>query len=203
MADRPTDPWEPIEGRCNARKTNGEGLCRQEAGARTDHLGVGHCAFHAGATPNGRKHAQKALLEMQVAELRQQYQPQTEGLNAPAALLEVLAFVIGMRRTYAALVDDLLAGDLVQTMTWGDQRSHVLETRLAHWTAESARVAKMAIDAGIAERRIQIEEAQAEDLSRFIRGVLLELGVWDRPEAPEVVERHLRVLTGGGADKAA
>lgn len=199
----PVDPFDPIEGRCNARKTNGEGLCRNEAGKRTEHLGAGQCYLHGGCTPSSTANAKRILLDRHVAELRQEYQPQTEGLNAPAALLEVLAFVIGMRRTYAALVDDLLAGDLVQTMTWGDQRSHVLETRLAHWTAESARVAKMAIDAGIAERRIQIEEAQAEDLSRFIRGVLLELGVWDRPEAPEVVERHLRVLTGGGADEAA
>lgn len=41
---------------CNARKTNGEGYCRHEAGWGTDHKGHGRCKFHGGNTEAQEKH---------------------------------------------------------------------------------------------------------------------------------------------------
>lgn len=37
---------------CNARKTQGSGYCKHEAGWGTDHKGVGRCKFHGGNTPD-------------------------------------------------------------------------------------------------------------------------------------------------------
>ena len=37
---------------CNARKTDGSGYCKHEAGWGTDHSGVGRCKFHGGSTPD-------------------------------------------------------------------------------------------------------------------------------------------------------
>jgi hypothetical protein len=43
------EPREPDEY-CNARKTNGSGYCKHEAGWGTDHTGHGRCKFHGGNT---------------------------------------------------------------------------------------------------------------------------------------------------------
>ena len=40
----------PADDYCNARKTDGSGYCRHEAGWGTDHPGHGRCKFHGGST---------------------------------------------------------------------------------------------------------------------------------------------------------
>ena len=40
---------------CNARKTDGSGYCKHEAGWGTDHPGIGRCKFHGGSTPDQEK----------------------------------------------------------------------------------------------------------------------------------------------------
>lgn len=62
--------------------------------------------------------------------------------------------------------------------------------------AHLARVCKMAIDAGIAERQVRIAEQQGEMLAGAIRAILEDLGVAGHPKAPEVVRRHLMALPG-------
>jgi hypothetical protein len=42
-------PHEPLPGKCNARKRQGEGLCKPAAGAKTDHPGYGRGYLHGGA----------------------------------------------------------------------------------------------------------------------------------------------------------
>jgi len=70
----------PADEYCNARKTNGDGYCKHEAGWGTDHTGVGRCRFHGGNTPDQEKaiikdlegaaeHAATAL-ELQLKHLR-------------------------------------------------------------------------------------------------------------------------------------
>lgn len=48
------DPKDPDE-KCNARRTDGSGYCKQPAGWGTDHQ-QGRCKFHGGATPDHEKH---------------------------------------------------------------------------------------------------------------------------------------------------
>jgi hypothetical protein len=57
------------------------------------------------------------------------------------------------------------------------------------------RLAKLCIDAGVAQRQIEIVESQAKLIAQVLRGVLTELGVVDRPEVPEVVRRHLTLVS--------
>lgn len=63
---------------------------------------------------------------------------------------------------------------------------------------EAARVAKMAADSGIAERHVRLAERTAEQLVSVLRGVVTELGhdAGD-PKVQGVVERHLRLVSGG------
>jgi len=67
----------PVDGNCNAKRSNGNGLCRRPAGFGTSHKGYGNCKDHGGTSPNGEKHAanvaqqqadDQALAEMRMAE---------------------------------------------------------------------------------------------------------------------------------------
>lgn len=60
-----------------------------------------------------------------------------------------------------------------------------------------AKLAKLCLDAGVQERRVQLAERQAEELADAIRAILDDLGVGDSPDAPAVVRRHLTALSGG------
>lgn len=56
----PKDP----DTHCNARKTDGSGYCKHEAGWGTDHPGVGRCKFHLGNTEN---HEKKVISDLEDA----------------------------------------------------------------------------------------------------------------------------------------
>jgi hypothetical protein len=66
-----------------------------------------------------------------------------------------------------------------------------------------AKYCKMAIDAGIAERQVQIAQDYAQQLANFLRALLAELGVPGTPETFAVVRRHLTVYAGGASVEAA
>ena len=56
---------------------------------------------------------------------------------------------------------------------------------------------KVAIAAGIEERRVQIAERQGQLLADAIRGVLAELGVdMGNPDVPGIVRKHLTAING-------
>jgi hypothetical protein len=57
-----------------------------------------------------------------------------------------------------------------------------------------ARMAKMAMDAGVAERQVQLAEQQAVMLAGAVRSILTELGVPLDRRAVGVVQRNLRAL---------
>src|SRR5205085_374032 len=56
-----------------------------------------------------------------------------------------------------------------------------------------ARTAKLAIDAGVAERAVKLAEAYGEMLAQLITGILgdLSLNRRQRAEVPTVLKRHL------------
>lgn len=58
QAPEQSGPWEPTVGRCNARRTTGQGLCRRGAGQGTSHAGIGTCSKHGGST---RTHVTAAM----------------------------------------------------------------------------------------------------------------------------------------------
>jgi hypothetical protein len=58
-----------------------------------------------------------------------------------------------------------------------------------------AKLAKLCIDAGVAERQVQLAEQQGQLMAQAIRGILTDLGVADHPAAPGVVRRHLTLIT--------
>lgn len=63
-----------------------------------------------------------------------------------------------------------------------------------------AKFAKLCIDAGIAERQVQIAEAQGRMLAAVVTAILVDLDLKpDSPKVRKVVGRHLRAIEGGKA----
>lgn len=167
--------------RCGARTRQG-GLCRHPAGYGTDHPGYGRCKFHLGSTRNGRVHAAKERIAAVTPR-------PTSGIEA---IDRALAFANGLADTLDAELARL-DGDAVVRK---DELAAIV--RLARdQHRDLATLGKLAADAGVAERRLRMEEALAAELRDAIRGILSELGVLDHPRAPEVVRRHLLPLEAG------
>lgn len=211
MSDDPKpddDRTQPLEGRCNARRTNGSGnLCRRYAGQGTEHPGIGQCSKHGGCTQSANQHAAKIreakILGPLLAAERERI---GDTPDAHAAVLEIVgerwAWRRVLERRVAELVDDhapegpdAIYGPDHQ----GDMRPHVAVTMLREATRDHLAACKVAIDAGIAERYLRLAEDEAERVAQVLHGVLTELGVIDHPEVPDVVRRHLRLIIGGKA----
>lgn len=88
----------------------------------------------------------------------------------------------------AVRLDQRVFGGGDQPSVWVEllqrERKHLLD------------VAKTCISVGIEERRVRLAEQQGALLAQAIKGILMDLGVADRPEVPDVVRRHLTLVSG-------
>lgn len=166
---------------CGARKKNGQS-CRAFAGQGTDHPGIGRCKFHGGAT---RTHAVNAVV--QEAQRRMVKYGLPIEIEPHEALLSMLYLASGhvawLREEVAALGDlsDFESRVLIQL--YGDERDRV------------AKVAKAALDAGVADRQVALAERYGATLAELLRGVFadpeLALTEAQRARLPDVLRRHL------------
>lgn len=168
---------------CGATKRDGT-PCKLPAGHGTPSK-FGRCKLHGGATPSHVKHAKK--LEASAA-------AQTFGLprevDPEVALLEEIHRTAGHVAWLGQKVASLDEGEVVSTIwheIYAQERGHL------------ARVAKSAIDAGLAERRVRVAEEQGRLLAGAIQGILtdLQLSPLQQDMARIVVGRHLRALAAG------
>lgn len=79
----------------------------------------------------------------------------------------------------------------------GESQVHPFVREYEQALERRAKFAKMALDAGVAERQTYLAEQQGEMIADVIRGVLLDLDVFNHPDAPAVVRRHLAAVPGG------
>lgn len=193
------DPWLEVEGRCNSRKVDGSGLCRQGAGRATDHPGVGLCSKHGGCTPNGRKAAAKARQARELSELLEVERERLgENPDPNVGVMEVVTWRWAYRRVIEGLVEELLDREGATAAVHDGEKPHVLLVMLHEATEAHLKACRIAIESGIAERQIRIEEDKLELLAQVLRGVLVEKGVWDDVDTPAIVERHLRLAFSAG-----
>jgi hypothetical protein len=197
---------------CPAKARSG-GRCKLSAGHGTDHAGYGLCKFHGGTTPNGRKSAAKLQAVALGAEL---------DLDPHEALLLTVRKAAMWERFCAGQVATLTGDDLVVVRSRtveritgeGGSSETVTESRseLNLWLREHigavrelAHLAKVAIDAGVEERRVRLAEQLVDDLAAAFDLFATRLGVRDHPEAPAALRAALqlveapRALTAGVA----
>jgi hypothetical protein len=171
--------------------------CQQTAGWGTDHAGVGRCKLHGGASPAGRKAAQRVIAADAVV---------TFGLprdvDPATALLEEVARTAGAIAWLQGKIRALPEGELVETRTvpadgtMGRAMVSVWLELYARERSHLVRCAAAAIAGGVAERQVRLAEAQGEILADVIRGILTDLDLSAEQEARvhEVVPRHLRAV---------
>lgn len=189
---------------CGAKKRAG-GECGRPAGWGTPHPGTGRCKLHGGSTPNHVAAAQReqAADAVQTLGLPRDVEPHE-------ALLEEVHRAAGHVAWLAGVVAELEKQQVVHGITRTVQmpdgtRSVEARAALNVWVKlyqeerdRLTRVAKVAIDAGVAERQVRLAERQAQQLAEVIRAVLTDLGHdLEDPDVRKVV--RLRLIEGGKA----
>lgn len=152
---------EPVD--CCGAVTRTGGNCRNPRGHRTDHVGFGRCYLHAGAAPNGRKAAEKERIMTEIGKLIAA--EQIEADDPLAALAEAQRRAQTMARVLEGMVSDL-------EVLWVGNQPHVAFDLLDQWNDRSARISKLAIDAGLEERQVALSERQGQMLADVLRALL-------------------------------
>lgn len=161
--------------------------CEQPKGQGTDHPGSGHCKWHFGSTQAGREFAAKEA-GMQILK----YTTPLE-IDPTAALLQELYRTAGQVRYLDAKIGEW---DLDTTEEIPDSQKQWLAVHRAE-RKHMAAVAKLALDAGVAEREIQLAEQQGAILADAIEKILdrMQLTVAQINLIPEVVPAVLRAVS--------
>jgi hypothetical protein len=204
---------------CDASKKSGDGTCKRPAGWGTNHLGVGRCKFHGGASPNAEVAGVVQLAHREAVVMG----APIENLRPEEALLECIRIAGGEVRYASERIAELdpeeAVGAVVTTRPLkGEGGSESLEMRAVEEGPPALHIwievrhkamdrlvsySKVAIAAGLEERRVRVAEAQGHLLAEAIRGILRELGVADRPDAPKIVRKHLELMAGSAREIAA
>lgn len=182
MADVP-----PGRQQCTARSKSSGGRCRRLAVP-----GGTVCRWHGGSAPQVQRAAARRLalerLEGEVAQWFDAAEAEARGGHPVDLLLDALARSAAMAAVLSEVVRRLEAGrsqhaDAGDGLTvevvaglWGpdhlgDARPHVAVEQLRVWNEQAGRLAKLALDAGVEERRVRLVEAQAAQLVQVIEHV--------------------------------
>jgi hypothetical protein len=157
---------------CGAKRRQGGGPCGRHAGWGTSHPGYGHCRDHGGASPGGVKYAAR----LAIAEQARAVVGPVE-IEPMDAIAELLAAANGRRMYVAELREAVAAGKPVDLA--------LLDVYLGLEDENSdrmARLAKMLLDAGHEERRVQVQELVGERVAVVLRAFADRLGLTDTAE---------------------
>src|SRR3954452_17688214 len=171
----PVDP-----DRCDFIKKNGE-QCLRSKGWGTDHESAGRCKTHGGNSPS---HAKAAAAQI-VASLA------SEGDVEP---LDVLLRTI--RLDWGAV--QWVTSKILEAEEKGDEKIPLVYQGLyGAWLDRAAKHAKLALDAGVAERLVRLAESQGELVAQVIKSILGDLALTSeqRAKAPASVRRPLTALS--------
>jgi hypothetical protein len=173
---------------CGATGRQSGKPCRRPAGWGTDHPGVGTCKLHLGSTTTHRRRAAAVMTERRVQHelgaLLEELELDATGIDPLFVLDEQMRRANAMVTVLGMLVGELqmsgpslgvdetgevaVAAGLFGPDHNGDGRQHVLVAMYAEWVERAGRLAKLAKDAGLEERRVELTEAQGEQLSRVL-----------------------------------
>jgi hypothetical protein len=190
----------PEKTLCGANKSHGRGTCRNPAGHRTDHLGVGSCSVHGGATPNGKRSAAKAAVRQLIdgGRLRGFLQVDVEQLSDAEVMLEELhrsrqvvlyleSVIASWQQTEPELDEDGWREDVglpeLMEEHLGEMSVSVADSERAAWLAvyrqERAHllnVAKTVRALGLVEAQQRLDEGRQMLVMLVLRSVLERLG---------------------------
>jgi hypothetical protein len=157
--------------------------------------------LHGGSTATHQRAARTELARRECAKLSIPIET-----NPTTALLGELYRTAGWVATYEAEVQKLPLEDGrhwgmtygARGLPTGEAKPHVLVELLHRERRHLADVSTAALRANIDERMVRITEQQGEMVANVMRGALIELGVWDQPETPGIVRKHLMLIDPAG-----
>lgn len=185
---------------CGARMHGGL-VCKSFPGEGTDHFGIGRCSRHGG---NRRKGINEAIIAMHENSIA--YREPTMGVAIPLEPADALAQCIAIAAGEVAYLtmkvqevdaEDVLARpqeDRVEDFSgdsgWVKRARTKKAKELNVWIRERqravdrlARLSKMAIDCGVAERQIALAEQQAEAFALAIQTLMGKLNLTNKQQA--------------------
>lgn len=187
------------ENICGARKTAGgkkpATICELPAGQYTDHVGFGKCSFHGGNTPTLRTSAALYMGGEVIHRMTNAY-----GLGGPVEISPSEALLQEVRRS-AGHVGFLQDRINMFELKLGEEVLPEAKRELIELYQKErlmlAKIAKAAVDAGIAQERVQLEREKGVKLVEVLREVFdgLGLSIEQQRLLPILVPAALRKLT--------
>ena len=162
-------------------------------------VGTTVCYSHGGNKPSirtaGRRRHEAAKAERRVVALIRHIGGEVDpDFDASAQLQRMVWLSSWQERIYAAKVSEELGEDWLTEVSYGVQgKRPEIHPWVKAWEASeerSAKFAKMAIDAGIAERQVQLTEEMAGTMATAIRAVVFDIDIRLEPWQQE------RILDG-------
>lgn len=182
------------ENICGAKKNSGK-FCELTAGLYTDHIGWGKCSFHGGNTPTLRTSAARYMGGEVIDRMTNAY-----GLGGPVQISPQEALLQEVRRSagHVGFLKDRL--DMFDLKIGEEVLSEAKRELIELYRAERqmlVRTAKAAVDAGIAQERVQLEREKGVKLVEVLRKVFdgLGLSIEQQRLLPILVPAALRELT--------
>lgn len=202
---KPRSELVPPDTTCNAHKKTG-GLCSKQAGWGTDHLGYGRCKLHGGSLPNHRENAKKLIAKEGVRAFALPL-----NIDPKDALLEELHRTAGIIAFYEYQITELTGTTVTNALTgpvgtegptesgaeqYPKSEAHIWIRLHQEEREHYVKIAKVCIDAGIAEREVKIAEAQAAMIAQGIRALLNALNIpLDDPKVRSAIRDSMSSIT--------
>lgn len=189
--DHPTDD----KGRkiCFAKLPRSTKHCQLDAGRGTNHPGFGKCSLHGGNTPTLENNAAMYAGGEVIKKMTKGFGAAPPRIDPHEGLLQEVANSFGIVAFLRQRIDmfDLELGKEVLSPA----KKELIELYDKQRTM-AVRAAKMAIDAGIAEQRVQLERDKASLLIEVLKDVFagLNLSVDQQRLIPTLVPAALRRL---------
>jgi hypothetical protein len=157
-------------GYCGATNRKGH-PCTRPAGWGTSHSGIGNCKHHGGSTPNGVKYAGRRGLELEAIKLGFSIEMEPDDLMLNTVYLAAGALAFATQRAAA-----------IEEKDYDTDGARIAQARLADAMDRSARVAKMAMDAGISDRRIRLAQRWGESIASVIEDAMRDMAEFFPPD---------------------
>jgi hypothetical protein len=158
--------------RCGAVR-KGRPPCKNKAGFKTDHPGVGRCHLHGGSTPTHEKAGKLVLLKREAA----RFAPDMEVDEDPA---QVLLSELRRARALAAYWEDQLASGQLWIVGDGVGGSKVLSVEGELWQRERDRaiaIATTCLRLGLEERRVRVAEGVGDAMYAAVEAGFAAAGI--------------------------
>lgn len=203
---------------CEAMSKQSGQRCKRPAKA-----GTNVCHMHGGSSPQVLRAAERRIQQARAGEAAGELAQLLEAYDTPSTLMDDMVEGVRLLGLKAKALH-YLAGELdlepevrvdieygergAEYKTWvnenaalwgadhtGDAKPHVLVEMARVWTVDWLKACKLALDAGIDQRRLELDQGQARQIAGVIRGLadaLLALVVELAGDRREAIEKAWR-----------